>query len=60
MREHDIDDQGMSPGEGAPDHPADQGQGLCPECSGTGVTVEGEVCPTCNGTGRVAEGSSTA
>lgn len=59
MREHDIDDRGMSPGDAASD-PTEAGQGVCPECGGTGVTVEAEVCPTCEGTGRLIEGSPGA
>ena len=59
MREHDIDDQGMSPAATGAD-PVEAGGGVCPECGGTGVTVEAEVCPTCEGTGRVIEGSPGA
>ncbi|HWE47818.1 MAG TPA: hypothetical protein VG407_17495 [Caulobacteraceae bacterium] len=54
MKENDIDDRGLNGGEAVVD-PTETGQGVCPECSGTGVTAEGEVCPTCEGTGRTLE-----
>ena len=53
MKEHEIDDRGLNAdpdaGPGAPS----AAEGLCPECSGTGITPEtGEPCPLCDGTGK--------
>jgi len=52
MREHEIDDRGLSPerqaGPGAPKSL----EGVCPECDGLGVSQTGETCPMCEGTGR--------
>jgi DnaJ-class molecular chaperone len=55
MKEHDIDDHALSPGDaGAQDEP-----GLCPDCGGTGVSETGETCPACGGEGRLVPGVVT-
>ncbi|HYE43875.1 MAG TPA: hypothetical protein VEA15_10820 [Caulobacteraceae bacterium] len=55
MKEHEIDDRGLNPDaneQGGPGAPGPL-EGMCPECSGTGITAEtGEPCPMCDGTGR--------
>jgi RecJ-like exonuclease len=56
MKEHDIDDRGMAPGDQAPPGTPGTGENLCPECSGSGVSAGGEVCPKCEGTGKVITG----
>ena len=52
MKEHEIDDRGLSPDEGQ--HP-ETGDVICVECHGSGTLGSGEVCPMCGGTGRLPE-----
>ncbi len=52
MKEHDIDDSGMT---ADPLDPASGQHGdptLCPECAGAGALPDGEICPVCEGTGK--------
>ncbi len=50
MREHEIDDQGLTPQDPAEDQALDAA--LCPDCGGSGLLGGGETCPVCEGTGR--------
>lgn len=52
MKEHEIDDKGLGPGQ-APQ--PESGPYVCPECGGSGTLGSGEVCPMCEGTGRVSD-----
>lgn len=52
MKEHEIDDQGLSP---RPEGPPVSAENVCPECGGSGTLGSGEVCPMCGGTGRLNE-----
>lgn len=55
MKEHEIDDHGLTPSD-----PADPTGGqpidptVCAECQGLGSTATGEVCPVCEGTGKAS------
>jgi len=51
MKEHEIDDSRLG-GEDPPESMPVVEPGVCPECSGAGVTASGDVCPLCEGTGR--------
>ncbi len=50
MKEHDIDDHGLTPVDPAEAQHHDAT--LCPECEGTGTLPDGETCPVCEGTGK--------
>lgn len=53
MRETEIDDSGLTPGDPAdPMHGEAIDATLCPECQGVGTLGSGETCPVCEGTGR--------
>ncbi len=53
MREHEIDDQDLTPGDpGDPARPDALDPSLCPECQGLGTRPDGETCPVCDGTGQ--------
>ena len=60
MRETDIDDHALAPGDVAEPGTPGPGENLCPDCVGTGITRAGEVCPTCQGSGQVIEGIAGA
>jgi hypothetical protein len=56
MKEQDIDDRRLSPGdEAAPGTPG-TGENICRECGGTGALANGRICPMCEGLGRIIEG----
>ncbi|MDB5690635.1 MAG: hypothetical protein JWL91_2511 [Sphingomonas bacterium] len=50
-----MSDEPLNPGDVALPGTPGTGDGLCPDCSGTGRLDAGE-CPTCGGTGTVIEG----
>ena len=50
MKEHDIDDHGLTPADPAVAQHHDAA--LCPECEGVGTLADGDTCPVCNGTGK--------
>lgn len=50
MRDHDIDDHGLTPSDPALEDLLDAT--VCAECQGVGAPASGEVCPVCEGTGR--------
>lgn len=56
MREHEIDDRGLAPGDQAAPGTPGAAENVCPMCRGDGVILSGETCPTCEGTGRIVEG----
>jgi DnaJ-class molecular chaperone len=56
MKEYEINDQGLNPGDEAEPGTVGTGDDVCPDCKGSGTLGSGKVCPTCNGTGRVIEG----
>lgn len=56
MKESDIDDRGLAPGDQATPGAAGTGEDVCPQCQGSGTLGSGKVCPTCDGTGRITEG----
>lgn len=45
----------MKPGDEAPEGTPGTGEGLCPDCGGSG-RKDGKACPTCEGTGKVTVG----
>ncbi|WP_122464567.1 MULTISPECIES: hypothetical protein [Brevundimonas] len=53
MREHEIDDHGLTPSDPAdPSAPSGIDPSQCPECQGLGTLPDGETCPVCDGTGQ--------
>jgi DnaJ-class molecular chaperone len=50
MKEHDIDDRGLTPVDPAEAQMHDAT--LCPECEGVGTLPDGETCPVCEGHGQ--------
>jgi hypothetical protein len=56
----DPSDAGLRPGDEAPPGTPGAGENLCPQCSGSGRTGEGDgdgqECPVCAGTGRITQG----
>lgn len=50
MREHEIDDHGLTPQDPAAGDSLDAA--LCPECQGVGALAFGETSPVCEGTGK--------
>jgi hypothetical protein len=45
----------MKPGDEAPEGTPSTGEGICPDCGGSG-RLEGKPCATCEGTGTVTVG----
>ncbi len=56
MKETDIDDHALAPGDDAAPGAAGSGENVCPACGGSGVEESGGVCPDCQGSGRVVQG----
>jgi RecJ-like exonuclease len=56
MKEQDIDDRRLSPGDEAAPGAPDAGEHICRECSGAGTLANGRICPMCEGLGRTIEG----
>ena len=50
MKEHEIDDRGLTPDDPAIGQHPDPA--LCAECQGAGVVPSGETCPVCEGSGK--------
>ena len=48
-------EEGMNPGDDAPEGTPGTGEDICPTCSGSGTLRNGP-CPDCGGTGIVIEG----
>ena len=45
-----------SPGDEAPAGTPGTGEDVCPECNGSGRTLQGAPCPACQGSGKVIRG----
>lgn len=45
----------LNPGDEAAPNTPGTGEGLCPECGGSGRLSDGD-CPNCGGTGKVIKG----
>lgn len=56
MKEHEIDDRGLAPGDQAIPGAPGTGENVCPMCRGGGSIPTGEICPTCLGSGKITEG----
>ena len=53
MDPHEIDDRDLTPTD--PTDPASlqhPDATVCPECQGSGISLDGETCPVCEGTGK--------
>ena len=59
-----MPDLNSSPNATAPTNPGDEapagtpgtGEDICPACSGSGKTGNGQPCPNCGGSGTITEG----
>jgi hypothetical protein len=60
MKDTEIDDRGLTPGDGAAPGAPGSGDTICPECGGSGALAGGETCPICAGTGKVVQGVAGA
>lgn len=56
MKEHEIDDHGLAPGDEGLQGAPGAADNVCPMCRGVGDLPSGETCPTCLGTGKITEG----
>jgi RecJ-like exonuclease len=56
MKDNEIDDHGLAPGDDAAPGAPGSGDNICPECGGGGSLAGGETCPICAGTGKVVQG----
>lgn len=60
MKEHEINDRRLRPGDEALPGKPGLKDAPCPECRGEGALADGGVCPSCAGKGRAAEGVAGA
>jgi RecJ-like exonuclease len=50
--------QPLNPGDQAEPGTPGTGEGLCPECGGSGRLEDGRECRNCGGTGKIVKGIS--